>query len=102
MQQKVATAICQRLRDAGHIAYFAGGWVRDYVMGHPSADIDIATSATSQELMALFSHTVPVGIAFESLVVVEQGFHYEVSTFRQDVEYTNGRKPDAIALASPE
>jgi poly(A) polymerase len=101
-QFDTALSLCKRLKEAGFEAYFAGGWVRDFVMGHPSSDIDIATSATAAEMQALFPHTIPVGIAFESLVVVEDGQHYELSSFRQDLEYSNGRTPDAIAPATAE
>lgn len=98
----IATSIVKKLITAGHIAYFAGGWVRDYLMQHPSDDIDIATSASVKEVQALFPKTIPVGIAFGIVIVVEQGHQFEVATFRQDKGYVDGRRPSEITPATPE
>ena len=67
---KKAKAVVRALQEAGYIAYFAGGYVRDYLMGHPSDDIDIATSASVEEVQGLFSKTIPVGVAFGIVIVV--------------------------------
>ncbi len=96
-----ATAVVKRLIEAGHIAYFAGGWVRDYLMKHPSDDIDIATSASVSEIQALFPKTIPVGVAFGIVIVVEEGHHFEVATFRKESGYLDGRRPTSIEPASP-
>lgn len=96
-----AKEICKRLTEAGFIAYYAGGWVRDFLMGHPSADVDIATSATPEEIQQLFPHNIPVGIAFGVVIVVHKGHHFEVSTFRTDYDYS-GRKPAKITHSTPE
>ena len=97
-----ATSVVQRLVDAGFIAYFAGGWVRDFLMQRPSDDIDIATSATVDEVQALFPKTVPVGVAFGIIIVIEGGHPFEVATFRKDRGYTDGRRPTGIDPATPE
>lgn len=97
-----ATSVVQRLVDAGFIAYFAGGWVRDFLMQRPSDDIDIATSATVDQVQALFPKTVPVGVAFGIILVVEGGHPFEVATFRKDRGYTDGRRPTGIDPAGPE
>ncbi len=97
-----ATAVVKRLSDAGHIAYFAGGWVRDYLLQRPSDDIDIATSASVSEIQALFPKTIPVGIAFGIVIVVEEGHHFEVATFRKETGHLDGRRPTSIESASPE
>lgn len=97
-----AKHIVTKLNRHGHVAYFAGGWVRDYYMKHPSADIDIATDATPEKILDLFSHTILVGLAFAVVVVVIEGHQYEVSTFRKDLHYLNGRKPVGIELCGPE
>lgn len=96
-----ATQIVNRLTRAGHIAYFAGGWVRDYVMGHPSQDIDIATSAAPVEVMNLFPHTVLVGLHFGVVIVTLGGFQFEVATFRKDLRYIDGRHPEGIEMSNP-
>ncbi len=93
-------AVVSRLSQAGHVAYFAGGWVRDYLLKHPSDDIDIATSASVTEVQALFPHTIPVGIAFGIIIVVEGSHHFEVATFRKEKGYHDGRRPTSIEPAS--
>jgi len=100
--RQIATRIVSKLQQAGHIAYFAGGWVRDYLLKLPSDDIDIATSATTEEVMALFPKTIPVGIAFGIIIVVEEGHPFEVATFRKEKDYVDGRRPTSIEKASPE
>jgi poly(A) polymerase len=98
----LATEIVKKLVRVGYIAYFAGGWVRDYVMGHPSEDIDIATNAPPDKILDLFPRTILVGLAFGVVIVVIDGHQFEVATFRRDVNYQNGRKPQKIELATPE
>lgn len=91
--QKHATHIVAELVKAGYKAYFAGGWVRDYLMNHPSSDIDIATSAPPNKILDLFPHTILLGVAFGVVIVVIEGHQFEVSTFRKDLEYEGGRRP---------
>lgn len=97
-----AKKIVERLRSAGYVAYFAGGWVRDYIMGHPSSDIDIATNAQPEIILALFKRTIPVGINFGVVIVLQDKHQFEVSTFRKDFDYHDGRRPSKIALSTPE
>ncbi len=97
-----ATSVVKKLKEAGHTAYFAGGWVRDFLMKRPSDDIDIATSATVDEVQALFPKTIPVGVSFGICIVVEQGHQFEVATFRKDRGYVDGRRPTGIDPATPE
>ena len=97
-----ATSVVRKLVSAGHIAYFAGGWVRDFLLNHPSDDIDIATSASVSQIQAIFPRTIPVGIAFGIVIVVEEGHHFEVATFRKESGYHDGRRPTNIEVASPE
>lgn len=96
-----AKTIVAKLSRAGYIAYFAGGWVRDFVMGHPSEDIDIATNASPAEIMNLFPQTILVGLAFGVVIVVMEGHQFEVATFRKDLPYTDGRHPEGIELSTP-
>lgn len=97
-----AKAVVKTLVDAGHIAYFAGGCVRDALMGRVADDIDIATGASTQEVQALFPKTIPVGIAFGIVIVVHEGHQFEVATFRKEGGSSDGRHPLWIAPASPE
>lgn len=97
-----ALLICQILNREGYKAYFAGGWVRDWLLGHPSADVDIATDAPMSRLVELFPNTVQVGMAFGVVIVKMEGHQFEIATFRRDVSYSDGRKPDAIEPSTPE
>ena len=63
-EHKEARFIVDTLANAGFVAYYAGGWVRDLILRHPSDDIDIATNAPPETIQALFPHTVPIGLAF--------------------------------------
>lgn len=97
-----ATEIARRLQAAGHTAYFAGGCVRDELLGHPPHDFDLATSAKPTEVQALFPHTQAVGAHFGVILVMEHGRAFEVATFRADHEYLDGRRPEMITFSTPE
>ena len=100
--KEAATAIVRRLVDAGHEAVFAGGCVRDMLRGVPPKDYDIATSATPEQVLALFPHSHAVGAAFGVIVVHRDGHHFEVATFRRDGGYSDGRRPDSVEFTSAE
>jgi poly(A) polymerase len=97
-----AERIVRTLRDAGHEAFFAGGCVRDLVMGARPNDYDVTTSATPDEVMVLFGKTVPVGAAFGVVLVILGGREYEVATFRTEGGYSDGRHPDRVAFSTAE
>ena len=97
-----ARGLVDRLRAAGHVAYFAGGCVRDLLLGKTPKDFDIATSARPEEVQKLFPRTYAVGAHFGVVVVVENGFQIEVATFRSDGAYIDGRRPVEIHFSSPE
>ncbi len=92
-----AKTLARTLRDAGHEAYFAGGCVRDVLLGKSPKDFDIATDATPEEVQKIFRRTVAVGAAFGVIRVrIGHGQEYEVATYRTDGEYTDGRRPDVV------
>ena len=97
-----ARRIVNRLREAGHEALFAGGCVRDTLMGKVPHDFDIATSARPEQVQALFARTVPVGAQFGVILVVEDGREFQVATFRSDGVYLDGRHPQAVTFTTPE
>ena len=97
-----ARILVDRLRAAGHIAYFAGGCVRDLVRGLPPKDVDIATDARPEEVQKIFRRTYAVGAHFGVIVVLENEFQFEVATFRSDGAYLDGRHPVAVNFSSPE
>ncbi|NGX27995.1 MAG: CCA-adding enzyme [Candidatus Anoxychlamydiales bacterium] len=97
-----ALYIIKTLNSNGYISYFAGGWVRDYLLDHPSEDIDIASNAPPEVVESLFPHTIPIGKAFGIILVIIKNKQYEVATFRHDIEYKDGRRPSKIEFSSPE
>ena len=98
--RQIATSIVKRLRRAGYEAYFAGGCVRDIVMGQRPHDYDITTSARPDEVRRLFARTYAVGAQFGVIIVVEDDRHFEVATFRTEGPYSDGRRPDRVTFCS--
>lgn len=95
-----ADRVTEILRQAGHEAYFAGGCVRDQLLGQPPKDYDIVTDARPGAVAALFRRTIQVGAAFGVVkVVMSGGRDYEVATFRTEGEYSDGRRPDEVAYS---
>lgn len=99
---QTARSIAQRLRKAGHIAYFAGGAVRDLLRGVTPKDIDVATDARPEEVQKLFPRTYAVGAHFGVIVVLESDMQFEVATFRSDGAYVDGRRPEEVTFSTPE
>src|SRR6201995_5265344 len=102
---RAAREIVVRLRGAGHQAYFAGGCVRDMLLGVEPKDFDVATSATPDIVMKMFAKTYSVGAHFGVVLVctpqVEDGeISTEVATFRHDGAYSDGRRPDAVRFST--
>jgi len=100
--EKVAREVAARLRESGHVAYFAGGCVRDMVRGLAPKDYDIVTDARPEAVQKLFPRTYAVGAHFGVIIVLENGFQFEVATFRSDDAYIDGRHPSAVHFSSPE
>jgi poly(A) polymerase len=100
--ESAARSIAQRLRAAGHIAYFAGGCVRDLLRGEVPKDFDIATDARPEAVQKLFPRTYAVGAHFGVIVVLENEFQFEVATFRSDGIYLDGRRPVEVHFATAE
>ena len=100
--EQAARRIVHTLRSAGHEALFAGGCVRDLLLGTAPADYDIATNARPEEVERLFPRTVAVGAHFGVIVVVENGAEFEVATFRSDGEYLDGRRPESVTFSNAE
>src|SRR5881398_3257511 len=99
-RRALATGIVRRLREAGHEAYFAGGCVRDQLLGREPLDFDVATSAPPEVVGSLFRRTVPVGAQFGVILVVEDGVPFAVATFRSDDAYVDGRRPTRVRFVS--
>jgi poly(A) polymerase len=98
-----AVEIVARLQKAGHTAYFAGGSVRDRLLGKEAKDYDIATSARPEEVQKLFPRVTDLtGKSFGVLRVLVGEESYEVATFRQDGAYKDGRRPESVRFATAE
>ena len=88
------------MRDAGHTAYFAGGCVRDLLLGQEPKDWDVATDAQPNRVRAMFPNTQAVGANFGVILVRHHGSSIEVATFRADAEYADGRHPDSVRFTT--
>src|SRR5205085_748200 len=97
-----AEGVVRRLRGSGHEAYFAGGCVRDLLLGLEPKDYDVATDAPPGRVRELFTKTEAVGAAFGVILVRHGRSVIEVATFRSDVSYEDGRHPTAIRFTTAE
>ncbi|MGA2498037.1 MAG: CCA tRNA nucleotidyltransferase [Tepidisphaeraceae bacterium] len=97
-----ALAVLKRLREHKHIAYFAGGCVRDELLGRMPKDYDVATDAPPEQVRKLFARTQAVGHAFGVILVRHGSSVVEVATFRSDGSYGDGRRPDTVTFSTPE
>jgi len=98
--REAATDVARRLADAGHEALFAGGCVRDRLLGREPMDFDVATSARPDEVLALFPGANEVGAHFGVVIVKSRGHMIEVATFRTDGAYRDGRHPESVAFST--
>jgi poly(A) polymerase len=92
--------ILQTLNDAGYQAFIVGGFVRDGILGLEPKDADITTSATPEQVAALFPTSTFVGASFGVTLIKMDGKTFEIATFRQDGQYTDGRHPDSVQLTT--
>jgi len=100
--QDKAKTIVQRLREEGYPAYFAGGCVRDMLLGKEPQDYDIATAAHPEDIQRIFPQTIPVGAQFGVILVLVEGEPFEVASFRHDGPYLDGRHPSSVRYGSLE
>ena len=91
---------CRTLWQAGFEAYPVGGCVRDLLLARTPQDWDICTSALPQQVQSIFPHTVPTGIDYGTVTVLLDGHGLEVTTFRCEGGYRDGRRPDAVSFVS--
>ncbi|MGH9733727.1 MAG: CCA tRNA nucleotidyltransferase [Candidatus Acidiferrales bacterium] len=98
--RELANQICRILREKGHQAYLVGGCVRDLLLCREPADYDVATDATPEQVQLLFPRSLSVGAQFGVVVVTDDSAQVEVATFRSDVGYSDGRRPDRVEYSS--
>ncbi|MCL6453802.1 MAG: tRNA cytidylyltransferase [Alicyclobacillus sp.] len=92
-------ALLTTLETAGFEAYLVGGSVRDLLLGRPVHDFDVTTNARPEEVRRLFSRTLPTGVAHGTVTVQTEAGAVEVTTYRIDLGYSDGRRPDAVQFA---
>ena len=97
-----ALHLARQLSAAGHTAFFAGGCVRDKLLGLDPKDYDIATSATPREVVELFPGANEVGAHFGVVIAKCKGEAIEIATFRTDGSYKDGRRPESVTFSTPE
>ena len=102
MSEAAARSVVEKLRAKGFQALYAGGCVRDTLLGIEPHDYDVATSARPEEVEALFPRTVPVGAQFGVILVLEQSQEIQVATFRGDGSYRDGRHPESVIYTDAE
>jgi poly(A) polymerase len=100
--RRAATEVVRALVGGGHVAYFAGGCVRDKLMGHPPTDYDVATDARPEHVKAIFPRVQNVGESFGVMLVRSFGHVIQVATFRTDGVYSDGRRPDQVTFTDAE
>jgi poly(A) polymerase len=105
-QRRFAVEVVRRLREAGFEAYWAGGCVRDQLLGRTPKDYDVATNAVPDQVRELFGRrrTLAIGAAFGVIAVIgpRGAGTVEVTTFRRDAAYSDGRHPDSVSFSSAE
>lgn len=100
--ETLARSIVSRLHDAGFTALYAGGCVRDRLLGLEPHDYDIASDARPGQVQALFPRTIAVGAHFGVIVVLEGGHEFQVASFRADGLYIDGRRPETVTFSTPQ
>ena len=105
--REFATDVVRQLRAAGHVALWAGGCVRDLLLGRAAKDFDVATSATPEQVRDLFGkrRTLAVGQCFGVIIVLaptKEAEPVEVATFRTEGAYLDGRRPTEVTFSTPE
>jgi poly(A) polymerase len=105
-QRDFALDVVRKLRAAGYIAYWAGGCVRDQLLGRVAKDYDVATDAQPDQIREVFGRrrTLAIGAAFGVISVIgpRDAGQVEVTTFRRDAAYSDGRHPDSVSFSGPE
>src|SRR5438477_12782671 len=101
-QLEDAIFILRKLREAGHVAYFAGGCVRDLLLGLDPKDYDVATDAPPERVRELFTNTQAVGQSFGVILVRHRGSQIEVATLRAEGAYLDGRRPSEVRFTTAE
>ena len=93
---EIAYSVVQEITSCGFKAYIVGGFVRDYILGIESNDIDITTSATPKDIKEIFEDSCLPSEDYGSVTVMKKGIRFEITTFRKEIGYIDNRKPAKI------
>jgi len=95
----VGKEVLKTLKKSGYEAYFVGGFVRDHLLGNVSDDIDITTNALPEQVMSCFDNVKNTGKKYGTVTVIIDSFKYEVTTYRFDGDYKDGRRPEEVTFS---
>ncbi len=96
---KTIKKIATKLKEHGFECYLVGGAIRDYCLGKTPHEFDLATNAHPENVVSIFKYTVPTGIKHGTILVLLDGMQVEVTTFRADGEYLDGRRPESVSYS---
>ena len=94
--------ISSKIKESGHESYLIGGSVRDLILGKKPHEYDLTTSSHPEHVKKLFKRVIETGIQHGTVTVMLADNAYEITTFRKDIDYTDGRRPDKIELCIQE
>ena len=100
--ESLARSVVRRLQGVGFTALYAGGCVRDRLLGVEPHDYDIATDARPEQVQGIFPRSVAIGAHFGVISVLEGGAEFQVASFRADGIYLDGRHPESVTFSTPE
>lgn len=95
-----ALEICQKLYNSGYQAFIVGGCIRDLLLNLTPKDWDITTNALPDEIIRIFNKTIPTGLQHGTITVILNNELFEVTTFRTESTYSDGRRPDHVTFVS--
>ncbi|MDW8307121.1 MAG: hypothetical protein RML34_08680 [Leptospiraceae bacterium] len=93
---EAAIYIYEKMKKAGFECYLVGGCVRDMLLNRRVQDLDFATNARPEKITKIFTHTIPLGAAYGTVIVVYKKKPFEITTYRREMHYTDGRRPEKI------
>ncbi len=97
---QIGLKVLKRINDASYEAFFVGGFVRDFILKIESTDIDIATNARPEAIQSLFDKVIPTGLKYGTVTVIEEGYTFEVTTYRTEDNYQDNRHPDTVKYST--
>ncbi len=98
-ERKTIVSLVKRFKDNGFDCYLVGGSVRDLILDHELYDYDFATNAKPEEVVALFKRVIPTGIKHGTVSVLKNKRTFEVTTYRADGKYVDGRRPESVSFS---